>query len=150
MDISRWVEDLTAAFPGLAGEDFKILEPPSRYFNCVAFAAGDTTRIWDYNEGYYWPPWTTRDSRIESLMEVFAGLGYEPCDDGAAEDGYRKVALYEENGIAQHAALQVSNGRWQSKMGQGPVIEHLSPESISGRVYGAPTTFMRKAVPADF
>lgn len=150
MDISRWVEDLTVAFPSLSGEDFKILEPPSRNFNCVAFAAGDTTRIWDYNEGYYWPPWATRDSRMESLKEVFAGLGYESCVDGTTEDGYRKVALYEEKGTTQHAALQVSNGRWRSKMGQGPVIEHHKPESLSGEVYGVPTTFMKKALPAGF
>ncbi len=150
MDICRWVQFLVEAFPDLGEGDFEIVDEPSMRYNCIAYAAGENEEWWWPDGANYWPPWATRDSRMESLKEVFAGLGYEPCDDGTAVEGYRKVALYEDNGIAQHAALQVPNGRWRSKMGQGPVIEHRNPESLSGGVYGVPTTFMRKAVPADF
>ena len=38
---------------------------------------------------------------MESLEEVFARLGYEECNDGGPEDGYRKVALYEIQGRFQ-------------------------------------------------
>lgn len=89
------------------------------------------------------------NSRMESLTDVFAGLGYELCDDGIAEVGYQKVALYEDECIAQHAALQMPNGRWRSKMGQGPLIEHHSPDSLSGELYGTPTIFMKKAVQVE-
>ena len=77
-------------------------------------------------------------------MEVFAGLEYEQCDDGDAEAGYQKVALYEVQGEMKHAAAQMPNGRWRSKMGQGPVIEHRSPESLAGGMYGNPTVYMRR------
>ena len=82
---------------------------------------------------------------MESLKEAFAGLGYEPCDDGAAEEGYQKVALYEHQDRFEHAAPQMPNGRWRSKMGEGPLIEHSSPESLAGGIYGYPTVFMRRA-----
>ena len=85
------------------------------------------------------------NNKIESLKEVFAGLKYEQCDDGSFEEGYEKVALYENNGRFEHAALQTPSGRWRSKMGRGPLIEHLSPESLSDRIYGRPTIYMRRS-----
>jgi len=82
-----------------------------------------------------------------SLIEVFAGIGYQRCEDSRLESGYEKVALYEEQGEWTHAARQTPNGRWRSKIGEGPLIEHLSPESLAGGVYGDPTVYMRR--PAD-
>jgi hypothetical protein len=55
---------------------------------------------------------------------VFAGLGYEQCDDSSVEAGCQKVALYETQDVWTHAATQMPNGAWRSKMGEGPVIEH--------------------------
>ena len=79
-----------------------------------------------------------------SLTEAFAGKEYERCNDYEAEVGYQKVALYEAQDLIQHAAAQMPNGRWRSKMGRGPVIEHHSPNSLSGGPYGNPTIIMRK------
>ncbi len=149
MDTSKWKQDLTAAFPNLADEAFEILAPPSTRYNCVAYAAGDQTQNWDYEEDSYWPPWASRNDKQESMVDVFAGLSYQPCDDHRLEQHYVRIALYEKDGIAQHVALQMPNGRWRSKMGSGPLIEHHSPVSLSGRIYGAPTVFMRKATPVD-
>lgn len=87
----------------------------------------------------------TRSGSIESLIEVFVGLGFEHCPDGRIEDDYEKVALYEEQGVWKHAALQTANGRWRSKMGLGPVVEHRDPESLSGGMYGNLTIYMRRA-----
>ena len=145
MDTPRWAQMLIEAFPNLSEEDFEIVEQSSERYNCIAYAAGDVTESWWPNANSYWPPWATDDNRIDSLKEVFAGLDYEQCDDSKAEDGYEKVALYEIQGRFEHAAAQMSNGRWRSKMGQGPVIEHLSPESLSGGMYGNPTIYMRRA-----
>ena len=41
---------------------------------------------------------------------------------------------------------QNPDGAWHSKMGEGPVIEHPSPDSLSGGPYGNPTVFMRRVV----
>ena len=79
-------------------------------------------------------------------MEVFVGLGYEQCDDSDAEGGYQKIALYEAQGDWMHAAVQMPSGRWRSKMGMGPLIEHDNPESLAGENYGVPTVFMRRGL----
>lgn len=145
MDTPRWAEILTREFPNLTIEGFEIVEQASDRYNCIAFAAGDISKWWDHNEDNYWPSSTARSDRIKSLKEVFAGLGFEQCHDSSLKSGYEKVALYEEQGVWKHAALQTAAGRWRSKMGQGPVIEHRSPASLSDGVYGNPTIYMRRA-----
>ena len=137
---------LIEAFPNLSGENFEILTQPSRRYNCIAYAAGDTTQWWWPDGISYWPPWATADNKIESLKEMFAGLQYEQCEGSNAESGYQKVALYEIQGKFEHAAVQMPNGRWRSKMGKGPLIEHLTPESLSGGIYGEATVYMRRSV----
>lgn len=145
MDMPSWSRFFAQTFPRLSGEGFKIVEQESDRYNCIAYAAGDTTNWWWPNGIDYWPPWATVDSKIESLKEVFAGLEYEQCDNSSFEDGYEKVALYEIHGRFEHAAVQMPNGRWRSKMGKGPVIEHISPESLSDGMYGNPTIYMRRS-----
>ena len=142
---SSWAARLTAAFPNLADAGFEIVGEPSERYNCIAYAAGDTSRWWWPDGVSYWPPWASRSESIASLKEVFAGQGYEVCDDSNAAAGYQKVALYEWDGKMQHAALQLPNGRWRSKMGQGPVIEHDNPDALSGGMYGQSTIVMRRA-----
>ena len=139
-----WTDLLTRAFPNLASEGFDIVGEPAPRYNCIAYAAGDTSKWWWPDGVNYWPPWGTLTNRIESLKEAFSGLGYEPCDDSTAEVDYQKVALYEIQGEMTHAALQMPSGRWRSKMGRGPVIEHSNPESLSDGIYGEPTIFMRR------
>ena len=149
MDTSEWRQTLAAAFPRLAREAYQIVGEPTRRFNCIAYAAGDTNEWWEPTGGRYWPDHATRTQRIEGLVEVFGGLDYEQCGDSGLEAGYEKVALYETHGGFTHAALQTPNGRWRSKMGQGPLIEHLSPESLAGGPYGSPTIHMRRQVSED-
>ena len=140
--MSSWGRLIIAAFPNLASEGFEIVGEPTTEYNCIAYAAGDTDNGWWPDEDDYWPPWATMDNRMESLEEAFAGLEYELCDDSIAEEGYQKVALYGFQGRFEHAALQMPNGLWRSKMGPGPVIEHRSPESLSGGPYGEVHRFM--------
>lgn len=144
MALPSWTDVLTRAFPNLASEGFDIVDEPSPRYNCIAYAAGDTSKWWWPDGINYWPPWATLTNRIESLQEAFAGIDFERCSDADTENGYQKVALYEAQGAMKHAAIQMPNGRWHSKMGKGPVIEHRNPESLSGGVYGEPTVFMRR------
>ena len=146
MALPSWTDVLIGAFPNLASEGFEIVDEPSPRYNCIAYAAGDTSRWWWPDRINYWPPWATLTTEMESLQEVFAGKGYEQCEDSATETGYQKVALYEAHSKMQHAAVQMPDGRWRSKMGQGPLIEHRTPEALSGGIYGEPTVFMRRPV----
>ena len=98
--------------PRLASEGYSVTSPPDDCYNCIAYAAGETDRWWSHitGEGYYWPPHASRTPAIASLVEVFAGLGYEICPDASAEDGYEKVALYRIGGNWSHAARQLPGG----------------------------------------
>ena len=145
MATSSWADILAQAFPRLTSEGFEIVGQPSGRYNCIAYAAGDASEWWGVEEeDYYWPDYATRSDSIESLVEVFAGLGFRQCQDSSLESGYEKVALYEERGMWMHAALQIPNGHWRSKMGGGPIIEHLSPESLSDGMYGSASVYMRR------
>ncbi|MDE0366713.1 MAG: hypothetical protein OXP09_14195 [Gammaproteobacteria bacterium] len=146
MDTSEWRQSLEQVFPRLSGEPFEIVAPASIQYNCIAYAAGDASSWWDtVKEDSYWPDYATRTRRMESLIEVFTGLEFQRCRNSSLESGFEKVALYDEQGLWTHAALQTPTGRWRSKMGKGPLIEHISPESLSDGIYGSPTVYMRRS-----
>lgn len=135
---------LIREFPRLANEDFEIICPPSVTYNCIAYAAGDTTDWWSYRPEYYWPPDVERSPTIDGLRALFVKRGYRKCNGPKLEPLYEKVALYAEFGAWTHAALQMSNGRWRSKLDVGELIEHRSPDSLVGGRYGRPQVYMRR------
>lgn len=145
MDTSEWRQALVEVFPRLSGETFDIVAPSSTAYNRIAYAAGDVSEWWGISgKNEYWPDFATRSHRMESLIEVFVGLGYQQCKDSRLESGFEKVALYEQEELWKHAALQTLTRRWRSQMGQGPLIEHLNPESLSDGEYGSPTIYIRR------
>ena len=86
------------AFPNLT--DYVVTSPKDSSYNCVAFAAGDSSRKWDPgmlpDPGYYWPQGAMKDDDnddIDALRRAFAQIGFEACDNGDLEPGYQKVAL---------------------------------------------------------
>ena len=122
---------------------------PTKTYNCIAFAANDQTAWWDpLPPGlYYWPHGVTRSYDVSAFIAAYKTCGYEVCADGSFEPGFEKIAIYTNaSGGIEHAARQLANGRWASKMGTEEDISHESPESLSGG-YGNPTHYMRKAIP---
>ena len=85
--------------------------------------------------GYRWPN-APRNPMTESLIVIFAEIGYEIRDNDQLEDGFEKVVIYEKAGMWTHAARQLPNGRWTSKLGEYEDIEHSTPEDLSGDLYG--------------
>jgi hypothetical protein len=78
-------------------------------------------------------------------VQAYITLGYEQCSDGAHEAGFQKVAIYADaTNQAQHAARQLTNGKWTSKLGDLPDIGHESSECLSGASYGAPVQFLKR------
>jgi hypothetical protein len=86
----------------------------------------------------------TDDYGIECLVEAFRTLGYEECEDGRLEEGHERIALYLSTFLYTHAARQLSNGQWTSKLGRLEDIEHDSPEDVAEGVYGDVQRFMRR------
>ena len=51
----------------------------------------------------------------------------------------------ENESVYQHAARQLENGTWTSKMGRKEErIEHDAPENLLGPLYGQNVTFMKR------
>ena len=77
-------------------------------------------------------------------MQLFAGEGFSLCDSDAAEPGYEKIALYAFVGRFTHAARQLSDGQWTSKMGNREVITHPSLTNLTGGFFGNIHCIMRR------
>jgi hypothetical protein len=130
-------------FPRLTSENHRVTSPSTPDYNCIAWSAEDT-RHWR-QPGLYWPvPAPENDYGISVLQKAFAALGYQACDDGRAEAGYDKVALYGSSWFYTHAARQLPTGKWTSKLGKAEDIEHDSPEDVAGGIYGEVLLLMRR------
>lgn len=139
-----WIDE---QLPYLASEGYEVTGDPTDEYNCIAYAAGETDRWWSHvaDVDYYWPEHASRTASIVSLVEVFAGLGYEVCDDAGAEPGFRKIALYvDRSGNWTHAAVLLPGGVWSSKLGPDEDISHRAPESLDRAAYGDVHCFMRR------
>ncbi len=134
-------ERLIRNFPNLAKEQFEIICPASSMYNCIAYAVGDTSQYWSDEIENYWPPSVERDNTIGGLEKLFTRLEFRKCKlRFNLERGYQKVVLYGSKGQWTHAALQMPNGHWRSKLGKyGPLIEHETPGGVAG-----PATIYRR------
>jgi hypothetical protein len=117
-------------------------------YNCIAWAAGDTKNWWwpdevSEPESGHWPSGVPRLETLEVFRAAFATLGYLVCDHDQLEAGFEKVALFALAGVPKHAARQLPNGRWTSKLGPMEDIEH-SLHDLEGNAYGAVVLVMKR------
>ena len=131
-----WIDE---TFPGL---DYDITSAPDDRYNCIAWAMDGQDAWWSHLPGYRWIG--DRAPGTEALARVFVEQGYERCDSDDVEDGYDKVALFARNNRWTHAARQLPDGRWTSKLGVFEDIEHYSLMGISGELYGEVYCIMRR------
>lgn len=122
-------------FPNLDREGYSVESPYDPNYNCIAWAAGDVFRYWWPKRPAYWPPTIPEDTSIETFTSLFEALGYSVCLEAEFEEGYEKVAIYALGGEVQHAARQLQNGKWTSKLGQDIDIEHTLA-GLEGGLYG--------------
>src|SRR5262249_61810541 len=123
----------------------RVTSPASVDYNCIAWSVEDTERWWQ--PGVYWPTKTQPDDYgLGILVEAFRSLGFEECDNGTLENCYEKVALYGSTFLYTHAARQLLNGNWTSKLGRSEDIEHDTPDDLAGGVYGEVHQYMRRAI----
>lgn len=142
---------LERAICGLREADYELTSDPDGGYNCIAWAAGDNENTWDdEDEDSIWPEGAyLRDGSIESLMEAFSSLNFEPCDDGRFENGYEKVVLYRRGKTWTHAAKQLPDGRWSSKCGELDDIAHKHPSDVCCDAYGVLHCYMRRTVDSE-
>lgn len=135
------------SFPRLTDTNHRVTSPSTISYNCVAWPVGDARRWWQ--PGACWPiPATADDVSIEALLRAFAALGYQPCESTELEPGIEKVALYGSGMYYTHAARQLPDGRWTSKLGKAEDIEHQTPDDLAGGLYGDIVRIMQRPVPS--
>lgn len=134
-----WIED---RFPNL--DRVEITSPVDNAYNCVAWAAEDTSAWWTHHLGYHWPDYAPRTAFVVGLIAVFEGMGYEQCDSADLEPSYEKVALYARRDLWTHAARQLDDGSWTSKLGEFQDIWHATPGCLAGLYYGDVYCIMRR------
>lgn len=141
-------DPLVAEFPGLAA-GYRITSPPTDDYNCIAWAAGRDDRWWwpGHPDGF-WPTGVPIAATLAAFEAAYRSIGYEICASGVFESQYDKIVIFTDaGGIPTHAARQLIDGRWTSKLGRDIDIEHKSPEALTSTIYGAPALFMRRRRP---
>jgi hypothetical protein len=136
-------------FPNLSkpSEGMEITSPKDAHYNCIGWAADDKVlRFWWPTTLYYWPRGVAREVSRDAFVAAFQTRGFEPCDDESLEDGYIKIALYEQGGEPTHAARQLPDGRWTSKLGKNHDITHNTVRGVEGPLYGRAVLYMRRPI----
>lgn len=137
--------DKTNGFPNLHQDNCRITSPKDKRYNCIAWAAESSVRWWWPSDWGYWPPGVKREPTLDAFIDAFRQLRYQACADGSLETGYQKIALYADNlGTPTHAARQLPNGEWTSKLGEIEDITHVTVDDLNGPSYGTPVQFMRR------
>lgn len=93
---------------------------------------------------YFWPLAAPREETIKAFVAAFATRGFTRCENGEVEAGYHKIAIYAKNSRPTHAARQLPDGRWTSKLGSSEDIEHHTLGAVEGDVYGSVAVFVRR------
>lgn len=139
-------EEIKQLFPLLYSDTkFRRSSPEDSRYNCISWAMQKKDRWTAVPAGYryldgvvWWPPGAQQGMDISCLVDAFEHEGYELCDDDGFDNEWLKVALYykPETNEWTHAARQLRNGVWASKLGQSNDIEHGTPYTLEGDVYG--------------
>src|ERR1035437_4091093 len=114
-------------FPNSLIESFVVTSPPTGRYNCIAWAYGDNSKgYWPENKPrYFWPDGIPTEENLQAFISLFEGIGYETCENDDLDEGYTKIAIYcDANGNPKHAARQLDNGLWTSKLGDHFDVTH--------------------------
>lgn len=137
--------------PNLSVDDYIVTSPLDRRYNCIAWAAGINTRWWwpDPFDLGTWPTGVPRTVTISAFIDAYRTLGYAPCADGTYVVGKEKVALFAIRDASgqldpTHAALQLPDGRWTSKMGPFEDIAHFTLECLEDHMYGSVVCYLQR------
>ena len=154
---TRWPSEFTLSVTANFSQHFPRLQP--RYctnglspadcsYNCIAWATSNSSDWWEPDPfyQYYWPEEAPRKYTMEAYLAAFRSRGFEVCNDGSLEVGTEKIVIYELQGKPKHAARQLANGNWTSKMGDFEDVEHLELSCLGGPFYGEPSVYMARKI----
>ena len=135
--------EIEVLFPGLAS-GYQQTSDADPLYNCIGHAAGDRDVWWQPTRGRFWPRRAPRDYSLGALKAALSSVDYAPCASGALEAGIEKVALFVgPTGEYLHAARQLEDGLWSSKIGNNEDIRHELSQ-LEGTEYGTVAAFMSR------
>ena len=141
-------DEIEQAFPKLRSSGYDITSPADPRYNCIAWAAERNDRWWwpnhPFDSGYYWPMAVPNDERLETFVTAFEMLGYEPCPDAPLETDFEHVAIFVKDDRVSHAARQLPDGTWTSKLGPQEDISHELDALHDNNEYGKVAQIMRR------
>ena len=145
--LTQWEEE---ARPYLVSEGYEVRSIKTWRYNCIAFTADDVSAWWWPDDAKdsdaYWPI-DRREEKLDCFMEAYQSLGYAACEEEGKEEGFEKIAIYALNGIPSHAAKQLPDGRWKSKLGPDEDIHHNSVKALEDDFnYGKVVQYMKRPV----
>ncbi len=133
---------------GLQSAPFIVESESTSDYNCIAWAMGDCTRPWSpsISGGYYWPSdLPIGIPAVEVVEELFRRAGYSAAESPQLLPGIEKVAIYaDEWREVRHAARQLDDGSWVSKMGDLADIRHDELEPVEGPIFGKVVMIMQR------
>ena len=147
------VTALEAIFPGLRTASYRVTSAATVDYNYIAWAAGDTSEWWwPTTDGgdvqRFWPANVPREETLVAFVAAFGALGYTLCNVHAHEPGWEKMSIFADGRREPtHAARQLANGRWTSKLGESEDIEH-ELHALEGDIYGKVAALMKRPIPA--
>jgi hypothetical protein len=145
-----------AVFPNLRREEYLVTSTETPDYNCIAHAAGfDDNWWWPDGPPSYWPEGVKLEETLEIFAAAYADVGFEVCTKQCRdlEEGFEKVAVYvDADNVPTHAARQLANGKWTSKLGEWEDIQHDTLEAMEdadglGLGYGKVALILRRLRP---
>lgn len=130
--------DQEAFFPNLTRREYIVTSLPTSRYNCIAHAAGHDDSWWwpDALASYaHWPSGVVKEETMAAFVDAYGLKGYERCPHNSrvSEDGFEKVAIFsDKDGVPTHAARQLADGTWTSKLGESEDIQHFTLEALEG------------------
>ncbi len=152
MDKTKYTQERTLleslqgqqALPNL-GDNFEVLKPSTPDYNCIGHSLG-------FDDQWMNPVTGPSDNPLAVMEGKYTNQGYTQLAtlNYNLEPGSRKVVVYAtknpDGSIDEitHAAIQDGHGTWESKLGQGPLIRHQTPDALNGPAYGQPVAVYKK------
>lgn len=148
---------IDALFAAVPGEGYLLKSDPTPSYNCIAWAASVTTIPWWPTPfplpGVYWPIGVPRRETLDAFMMAYGTIGYIDCGmDASLEQEFEKIAIYVTvwDNKPKHAARQLRDGLWTSKLGPYRDIHHtasaLEHSLVPGTLqdYGRVVKYMKR------
>ncbi len=137
---------ISSQFPLLTKSNHVITSPKDQSYNCIAWSLKfNACWFWPSAFPAYWPIPHNGQATLATFSAMYAHYGYTLTASFTYQPNFARIAVYVLNGKITHAAYQVNEVMWASKLGSEEDILH-ELHALDGPTYGQPLHFFEKLV----